>query len=270
MSGFLALLALLAQLGLAAERVEIASADGTLLQAALVHPAGPPRGPGIVMLHGCGGPVPRRDAQWARHFAAAGHPVLLPDSFGSRGLGSQCRERASQVTPGGPRRADAIAAAAWLADRPGTPPGGIVLAGWSHGGSTVLWTARARPDLPQGLFRGFVAFYPGCRRVVDLPNYALSGRLLLLIGEDDDWTPAAPCRTYVHRFATQIDSVFYPDAGHGFDTPRQPRRTLTGVVTSAAGLGTATIGTNEPARRDALARVPAFIATLPPATPPPR
>ena len=60
------------------------------------------------------------------------------------------------------RRSDAIAAAAWLTRQPGTPPGGVDLVGWSNGGSTVLYTAAQQPDLPSGLFRRFVAFYPGC------------------------------------------------------------------------------------------------------------
>ena len=94
--------------------------------------------------------------------AHAGHIVLLPDSFGSRGLGSQCSVADRSVDASQVRRGDAIAAAAWLTHQPGTPPGGVDLIGWSNGGSTVLYTAAQQPDLPSGLFRRFVAFYPGC------------------------------------------------------------------------------------------------------------
>ena len=62
--------------------------DNVTLRAEVALPSGPPRAPAIVLLHGCGGPFPARDGQWRDLLVAAGHPVLLPDSFGSRGLGS--------------------------------------------------------------------------------------------------------------------------------------------------------------------------------------
>jgi dienelactone hydrolase len=54
-----------------------------------------------------------------------GHIVLFPDSFGSRGLGSQCRERNRVATSSGLRRLDASAAATWLAAQPYAPKGGV-------------------------------------------------------------------------------------------------------------------------------------------------
>ena len=162
MKSFLALLAFLTQAGLHTERVSIQAPDGVALDAALVLPDGPVRAPAVVALHGCGGPFPTRDGSWAVVLAHAGHIVLLPDSFGSRGLGSQCSVKDREVKPSKQRRGDAIAAAEWLTHRPGTPPGGVALIGWSNGGGTTLYTAAQRPDLPPGLFRRFVAFYPGC------------------------------------------------------------------------------------------------------------
>ncbi len=162
MTPFLTLLAFLQTSHVSAEHVRIPEANGTFLDAVLVRPAGAVTGPGVVALHGCGGPFPMRDGPWAVVLAKGGHVVLLPDSFGSRGLGSQCgvKERKARVLP--TRREDAIAAAQWLAAQPGTPAGGVVLLGWSNGGSTTLWTADAARALPPGLFRRFVAFYPGC------------------------------------------------------------------------------------------------------------
>ena len=87
------------------------SGDNVTLRAELALPSGPARAPAVVLLHGCGGPFAARDGQWRKLLVAAGHPVLLPDSFGSRGLGSQCRTPSRQVTPGRARRGDAIAAA---------------------------------------------------------------------------------------------------------------------------------------------------------------
>ena len=87
----------------------------TVLRAEYAIP-GAPTGPGVVALHGCGGPFPSRDRQWLVTLTEAGSPVLLPDSFGSRGLGSQCREHRREVSPSGARRSDTVAAAREFAE----------------------------------------------------------------------------------------------------------------------------------------------------------
>jgi dienelactone hydrolase len=260
MKSFLALLAFLTQAGLHVERVSIPAPDGVALDAALVVPDGPVHGKAVVALHGCGGPFPARDGSWAVALAHAGHIVLLPDSFGSRGLGSQCSVRQRSVTPGGARRGDAIAAATWLTHRPGAPPGGVDLIGWSNGGSTVLYTSAQQADLPPGLFRRFVASYPGCESLVHNSGWQPSAPMLILIGENDDWTPAPPCRELVARFPGRIDLVVYPGAYHDFDAPDRPVTERSGVATKT---GIVHAGTNEPARQDALRRVPAFLDAVP-------
>ena len=231
--------------------------NGVNLDAALVLPEGQTRAPPIVALHGCGGPFPSRDGQWAVLLAKAGHIVLLPDSFGSRGLGSQCAMKEREVTPAELRRQDAIDTAQWLAARPGTPPGGVALIGWSNGGSTVLETARVAAGLPTDLFRQFAAFYPGCPSANEDPSRKPSAPMLILMGEDDDWTPAPPCRDLAARFPDEISFVAYPGAYHDFDAPNRPVRVRTGAVSTPSGL--AHVGTNEPARQDALERLPKWL-----------
>ena len=136
--------------------------------------------------------------------------MLLPDSFGSRGLMSQCgippAQRVANAT--GLRRADAVAALQWLAAQPGTPPGGLVLMGWSDGATTVLTTGGS-PELPDGLVRGLVAFYPGCRPALNAAGWRPAAPLLILIGEADDWTQAAPCRELATKLPA-IKLVTYP------------------------------------------------------------
>ena len=97
MAAFLALLAFLQTAGVHVERVSVPGPNGVNLDAALVLPEGQASAPTIVALHGCGGPFPCRDGQWAVLLAKAGHIVLLPDSFGSRGLGSQCAMKEREV-----------------------------------------------------------------------------------------------------------------------------------------------------------------------------
>ena len=260
---FLALLALLHQAGLPAEQVQIPGPGGVTLNAAFVQPDGAATEPAVVMLHGCGGPFPSRDVGWASVLVHAGHPILLPDSFGSRGMGSQCRVKERAVTASGLRRGDAIAAATWLAARPGTPQGGIALMGWSNGAITTLWTARTRADLPPGLFSRFVAFYPGCASVLRSASWQPSAPLLILIGDRDDWTPAPPCRDLAARFPGQISLVTYPGAWHDFDAPGLTFQTLNGLASTGSGTGTAHRGGDPAAREDAMQRVPRFLAAGP-------
>ncbi len=255
-------LLVLALSGCAAGRdgVSIAVADGSVFATYAV-PSGAASGAAIVGLHGCGGPFPERDGQWRDVFLAAGHAVLMPDSFGSRGLGSQCRTPSRTISANGRRRSDAVAAAEWLAARPGTPAGGVVVVGWSNGGTTVLAAAR-EGMMPAGLVRGFVAFYPGCGLVAERADWAPSAPMLIVMGEADDWTPAAPCRVLAARFPERIRLVLYPGAYHDFDVPGMAVRVRTGLAFSANGDGTAHVGTDPAARAAALRDVPAWIAGL--------
>lgn len=283
MPSFLALLAFLTAAGVQTDHVRIPTTGGLVLDAALVRPPRVTNLPAVVALHGCGGPYASRDGSWAKELAAKGHIVLLPDSFGSRGLGPQCRVKQRTISPARERREDAIAAATWLAAQPGVPAGGIALVGWSNGGSTVLATARlgtpqgahvgaplgvrgsaAGPmALPSGLFARFVAFYPGCTGTARDTSWQPAAPMLILIGAKDDWTPAEPCHQVADRFPERINAnpvvmVTYPDAYHDFDTPDRPLRLLTGLATAQGGQAHA--GTNVAARDDALVRVPAFLA----------
>jgi dienelactone hydrolase len=242
--------------------VTIPAGDVTL-HADYALPGTPPVAPAIVALHGCGGPLPARDRQWRDVLTAAGHPVLLPDSFGSRGLGSQCKVTARRVSPTGKRLTDTVAAAQWLAARGETPSGGVVVMGWSNGGSTVL-AAATTGATPPALVRGYVAFYPGCSSFNRRGDWSPGGRLLIVMGESDDWTPVAPCRELAARFPDRIKLVEIPGAYHDFDVPDHPVAVRQGLAFTANGNGVAHAGTNEPGRTWALQAVPAWIAALPP------
>ena len=236
-------------------------APGVTLQAEYAQPTGPAVAPAIVALHGCGGPWAKRDGQWRDVFLEAGHPAVFPDSLGSRGLGSQCRYTNGVVSAARERRSDTVAAVEWLAAQPGTPPGGVVVVGWSNGGTTVL-AAAERGAMPPGLVRGYVAFYPGCGLYSRRGAWVPSGPLLIVMGEDDDWTPAAPCRTLAQRFPDQIKLVLFPGAYHDFDVPNHPVTTRTGLAFTANQNGVAHVGTDPAGREAALKLVPEWIAGL--------
>jgi dienelactone hydrolase len=148
--------------------------DGDLsLHTMLYRPDGPGPFPAVVALHDCGGLTkrPNTEAQlysvWANKLVADGFVVLFPDSFGSRGLGSQCRERHRNVHASRERVTDANAARLWLQQQSYVRPDHISLLGWSNGAAAVLWTVRlTTPPHPESAdFRSAVAFYPSCGRL---------------------------------------------------------------------------------------------------------
>ena len=126
----------------APEQIDIA--DGNLtLHARLYRPDGPGPFPAVVALHDCGGVNhrPNTEAQlyseWAKTLVAEGFVVLFPDSFGSRNLGSQCREHHRTVHAWRERVGDANAARLWLQKQSYVRGDRVSLLGWANGAVTA-------------------------------------------------------------------------------------------------------------------------------------
>jgi dienelactone hydrolase len=239
----------------AQEAITLPGRDGLTIKAKLYRPAGAGPFPAIVALHGCGGPWQPRDDDWGNRLAGAGFLVVFPDSFGSRGLGSQCMTRARSLRPRD-RAEDAFATAEWLASRKDVARSRIGLLGWSNGGSTVLSAARTGRG-PKGLeFRQAIAFYPGCRIFAEESHYRTRLPVTILHGLADNWTPAEPCKTLPGtRF------IGFERAHHDFDHPNLPLRQRKAAYT-ADGSGVVTVGTNPEARAAAIARVMAIFGGM--------
>jgi dienelactone hydrolase len=266
----IALLALTQAAAAAPELVEIP--EGSIrLKSYLYRPAGDGPFPAVVALHGCAGlagrsgPVASRYRDWGERLAAAGFVVLFPDSFGSRGLPSQCSVRERSVRTARERVADAVATRRWLQNQKWVVANRVSLLGWQNGGGAALWTVRRRartaaesgPD-----FRSAVALYPGCRT---LRQTEWSARVptLVLVGAADDWGPASACEQMVASArgrSAQAQIVVYPGAYAEFDHPNKPVSQVTGLAFSADGSGRAHLGTNPAARADAIRRVPQWLA----------
>src|ERR1700681_158074 len=249
----------------AAEQVDIPQPDAPL-HGILFRPEGAGPFPGVVALHGCESLVNRSGkmaphlADWGERLAAAGLAVVFPDSFGSRGLRTQCRVIERKVRSEHERVADANAARRWLQSQPWTIKNRISVLGWANGGMASLWAVQPRALPHDGVpdFRSAVALYPGCRRLSDL---AWSARVptLILIGKADDWAAPPACEQMVagaHGRSALATLVVYPGAYHEFDRPDYPVRELTGLAYTADGSGRAHIGSNAAARMGALMRVP--------------
>lgn len=251
----------------APENINIQEGNLTL-HAQLYRPRGSGPFPAVVALHDCGG-IDRPSAsaaqlygEWASLLSEKGFVVVFPNSYGSRGLGPQCRVRQTKVRASRERVADANAAWRWLASQSFVRPEHISLLGWSSGAIATLWAVR--PNAPRdgsADFRSAVALYPGCRR---LRQTEWSARVptLILIGNADDWTPASTCQQMVadaRGRSARVVIVVYPGAQHEFDRANTPVRLRTGLVHTADPRGRAHRGTSPDARADALKRVPQWL-----------
>jgi dienelactone hydrolase len=240
------------------------------IRAQELRPPGNSRFPALVLMHGCHG-VSESVRGWGRWFREHGYVALVVDSWGSRGLGEQCTP--GEDLPNTARLDDAVGALRWLHARPYVDRERVGIIGWSNGGVFSMAVVngptqertRARGvEIPPPGFKAAVAVYPGgCSSLID----QLSVRpLLILVGADDDWTPASECRALTERQrakGAEVTLVVYPGAVHYFDVEGQPRVFLPEVENRNAATGQccgATVGFDAPANADAHRQVGAFFA----------
>ena len=250
-------------------QVAFPGADGVTLKGWLYVPDTPGPHRAIVALHGCSGlddakgSPSDRHADWGQRWAKAGFVALFPDSFGSRGLGPQCKNSEREVHPSRERVDDADAALKFLAARADVDAHEIALVGWSNGGSSTLYAVEPKHAPTGGAdFARAVAFYPGCRTPLETGRWRTRLPLLILIGAADDWTPAAPCvdiAAAAKANGEPVEIVTYPGAYHDFDHPNLPVHTVEGLAFTAGGSGVAHTGTNPAARADAIERAMEFL-----------
>ncbi|AOX99772.1 dienelactone hydrolase family protein [Jeongeupia sp. USM3] len=235
--------------------VAFGGASGNMLSGEYFPPPnGAQRAPAMLLLHGCGGLWSRPGVLTVRHARMAsllqelGYGVLLLDSFSNRGLREQCSVPASERRVNVAQRVDdAQVAVNWLKLRREIDANRVGALGWSNGATTLLnLVARDKPGIKVA-----VAFYPGCAALAKRARYTAAVPTLLLMGENDDWTPVAPCQRLAEKAADDtFHLVSYPDADHDFDVPGSDGRLRKDA--SAAAQGT---GPNQAATDDAYRRV---------------
>ena len=239
--------------GVVAHTVPVSSPRPAVLSGDLYRPGGAGPFPAVILLHGCSGPAPNGTA-WAVWLQAEGYAALTLDSFAGRQLTRLCGD--TSALTGAARADDVFAAAATLAKLPFIAGGRIGAMGFSHGGWTVLWASRFQARYDDVKLRALVAFYPSCG---DVPSLAATAPLLMLLGGQDDWTPAEPCRLLAQAARRQgrvVVDVTYPDARHAFDGSHIARRTY--IPDARRGRG-ATIEYNPAAHADSEKRLREFL-----------
>jgi dienelactone hydrolase len=151
-------------------------------------------------------------AEVADRLKSWGYAALAVDSFGPREISSRCGN-------GLPAQAtDAHAALKYLSQEPWVDAARIAVLDYSMGGEAALSIVeRGSIDgLFPEKFAAAIAYYPWCRDhsgVVNAPT-------LILIGAEDNRTPAASCREMVaslHEGGAAIDLIVYPGAHHNFN-----------------------------------------------------
>jgi dienelactone hydrolase len=249
-------------------QVDIPLGGSGILHAQLYKPEGSGPFPVVIALHGCGGlaghsePVLPHYRDCAEQLLKGGKAVLLPDSYGSRELGPQCRVKEHKIRARRERVADIMASRQWLLQQPWAAHERISLLGWANGASALLWAVRPQlasrnvePD-----FRSAVAFYPDCRISSGLGWSARVPTLLLIGGKDDVSSPPA-CRQMVDGArgrSALARIVVYPGAYHDFDRANLPPHAITGADAAVPERGH--LGTDEKARADSQKRVAEWLA----------
>lgn len=238
----------------------------------LYRPQGAGPFPALVLLHGCGGMygsqgyVTPSYRHWAELLSDEGYIALLVDSFNPRDHWSICDLQKRPVLESRERVEDAYAALQWLNQRSSVAAGRVGLIGWSNGGTGTLYAMRPGSKAGPG-FRAAVAFYPGCRTLSRAQTpYRSYSPLMILIGEADDWTQAAPCKelaAIAQAGASPVEIVTYPGAYHSFDRIGSPVRYRPNVrnLSKPDRLG-ATVGEHPQAREDAIKRTKEFFARV--------
>jgi dienelactone hydrolase len=238
------------------------------IEATLVRPAGPGPFPAVVQLHGCAG-VEAQSFRWARWLADRGYVALVVDSFGPRGLEGDCRSGPDDP-PITARFDDAFGALRYLQARGDVRADRVAAIGWSQGGvyamavvnGPSLERARRRGvSLPATGFAAAIGVYPGgCSSLV---REQVVRPLLVLIGEADDWTPAARCREMVEAMrgrGADATIVTYAGAYHYFDVEGQRLEVLPHVDNdNRPGGSGATVSYQAEAAADARRRIADFL-----------
>ncbi len=204
-----------------------------------------------------------RYRDWAEQLLKAGDAVLLPDSYGSRELGPQCRVKEHHVLARRERVVDIMASREWLVRQPWAAHDRISLLGWANGASALLWAVRPQltsrdfePD-----FRSAVAFYPDCRISSGL-GWSARVPTLLLIGAKDDVSSPPACRQMIDGArgrSALARIVVYPGAYHDFDLANLPLHAMAGIA-DASVPERGHLGTDAEARADSQKRVAEWLA----------
>ena len=189
---------------------------------ALFKPAGPGPFPVVVYMSGCYGlglnnpPELVLERTAIDHLLAKGVATFIVDPFTPRnepeGVCAKLNDSTytQYFTRGGN---DAVAALKAVKAMPNIDPNRVFLQGYSFGAISSLFAVDPNtPGTHDAKIAGLIAYFPYC-----YDNVASSVPTLVLIGEKDDWTPAALCQKVSDK--PNFEVAVFPDSYHGFVAP---------------------------------------------------
>ena len=164
---------------------------------------------------------------WRKHhldymkiYQKEGFATFELNSFKSRGISSTVGSQ-DQVTVAA-IILDSYRALEKLAKISNIDEDNVAITGWSLGGGVALFSAwmPLKNIISKELsFAAHLSFYPPC--FFNMENLSFTNSPMhILVGRDDNWTPAAPCERLVDKLSVKsnIGITVYPDSHHGFDS----------------------------------------------------
>ena len=201
-------------------------------------PEGPGPFPVALILHGCGGKTPFLEA-YARTAVAAGWAAVVVDSLKPRGLtplDAKLTVCTGLRVRGTKRAGDVFAMLAWLEGQAWADPARVFLAGWSHGGWTIMdayalgerapmitGLADAAPERLRRAVKGALLVYPFAGYPALTTRHGWGERAppvwSVLAGKDQvvGWKAPKLALDRLARDGLSVDQMFLPDATHAFD-----------------------------------------------------
>lgn len=192
------------------------------LQGSLSKPEGDGPFPAVVLLHGCGGIMDNRQDFWVKKLNAMGYATFQLDSLTPRNIYGPALCKAQEGKIKGLdykiRAQDAFDAKSHLQSLPFIDANNIAIMGFSHGAISALEASKAKFHFDEKPFSAIIALYPYCFEDA-FSEY--DAPILVIIGEDDDWTPAELCKQEFARRDTNaphdVTLEVLPGLTHCFD-----------------------------------------------------
>lgn len=190
------------------------------IQGFLTLPSGNGKFPAVVIIPGSGGFQQWMQDAIAQPLLQSGIATLIVDGFTGRGVRETAANQGS--VPMAASVMDAFAALQVLAQHPSIDITRVGITGFSRGGTVAMFTNH-RPMIEAAIGPGMqyaahLPFYPGCSTTLDKPK-PTAAPIMFLMGEKDDYTPAAQCLPYVERLkgaGAAVTAKTYPGAHHGW------------------------------------------------------
>jgi len=188
--------------------------------------------PAVVQFHACAG-VSENQRVWARAFRSAGWASVVVDSLGPRELSWESVCDGTSLL-GSERAGDVAVALAHVRGLPFVDRERIVLAGWSHGGWSImdLLAMDPRRELPHNLtempadglagLAGLLFVYPYCGFGTRAEPWPIRVPALFVLAGGDQVAPPGECSAIVRELEAlghAVDVVTIDGVRHSFDEP---------------------------------------------------